>query len=259
MHQKQILKVFSSNGFSSNNRQQQEVDLTSWVYRAGKGEEVQPASVVIRSPHGTAAPTRYRFWSHWTISTPQTHHFIPLTWKTPALESPLTSATGNTIGNKQATDERNKKKADQLILKPFKTVIWTETIIKSETTTIYHMHFWSCAALDRPFTLLSHRWKISHLCLPHIDSTADLWHAVLWTPSWWDQSPPGRTHIRPKLCSPSGPPSPLQSGLFAIRHASHVVGLLFMIPEHRLTCRHTHTPTCQGSETALCACILSPR
>lgn len=77
-------------------------------------------------------------------------------------------------------------------------------------------------------------------------------------------SPPSdRTHISPKLGSPSGPPSPLQSGLFAIRHASHVVRLLFMTPEHRLTCAdthtHTYTLTCRASETALCACILSPR
>lgn len=99
--------------------------------------------------------------------------------------------------------------------------------------------FWSGAALEEPFTLLSHRQKISHLCLPHIDSTADLWHAVLWAPSWGinpSPPPPDHTHIRPKLRSPRGPPSPLQSDLFAIRLASHAVRLLYMTPERRLTC-----------------------
>lgn len=113
-----------------------------------------------------------------------------------------------------------------------------------EHSHLTHALFWSCAAPDRAFTRLSHRQKISHLCLPCIDSKADLWHAELWAPSWRiNLPPPDGTHISPKLGSPSGPPSPLQSGLFAIRHALHVVRLLFMTPEHRLTCADTHTHT----------------
>lgn len=45
MHQKQILRLFSSTGFNSDSRQQQEVDLTSRVCRPEEVEEVQPTSV----------------------------------------------------------------------------------------------------------------------------------------------------------------------------------------------------------------------
>lgn len=54
--------------------------------------------------------------------------------------------------------------------------------------------FWIRAAPDGPFTLLSRRQKISHHCLPHIDSTADLWHAVLWAPSWVINLPQSHAH-----------------------------------------------------------------
>lgn len=70
---------------------------------------------------------------------------------------------------------------------------------------------------------------------------------------------PNRTHTRPKPGRLGGPLSLQQSGLFAIRHASHVVRLLFVTPEHRLTCGETHRRVYGGSQTAACSCSPSPR
>lgn len=79
MHQKQILGLFSSTAFSSDNRRQQEADLTSRVCRPGEGEEEQPSSadwIASESScsHKIATPiTQNGFYA------PQTHHFTPLT------------------------------------------------------------------------------------------------------------------------------------------------------------------------------------